>query len=383
MQKPVKRVLLIHPFGIGDALFMTPVIDALKQAGAEKIDLLLGSRTKAVFEHNPSVDEIFVVDRDKIRSQSTFRNILETAKLVLKLRKNRYDHLFDFSLARQYAFFAFLFLNIPKRIGFHYKRRGIFLTHRMVLEKSFSGKHVIEYYLELLKFVSIRPSTRSIQLSITKENEDEAEGVLRKENVPPFFAVAVPGGGESWGKDARLKRWPTAHFAKLFELIDKDKSLGSAPFKVVILGGKSESELAESLKALNPGRFINLAGKLPLLASAAVLKRARLLVANDGGLVHVAAAVGTPTIALFGPVDPKVYGPYPLHPARIAVTNDGPECRPCYQNMRYNSACEHVECLTGLSPDGIFYRLSESGFFERIQKAPVSAAADTHLYENQ
>lgn len=373
MQKPVNRVLLIHPFGIGDALFMTPVIDSLKKAGAEKVDLLLGSRTKTVFENNPSVNEIFVIDRDKMRSQSGFHNFQEAAKLILTLRKNRYDHLFDFSLSRQYAFLAFLFLSVPMRIGFNYKNRGIFLTHRMILEKSFSGKHVIEYYLELLRFVQVRASTRTIQFFLTKQDEREAADLLRSENLAANtpIMVAVPGGGESWGKDARLKRWPVAHFAKLFELINAQKSLSSEPLKVLILGGKNEYDLAESLRALNPGCFINLAGKLSLRGSAAVLKQSRLLVANDGGLVHVASALGTPTVAIFGPVDPKVYGPYPLHPARIAITNEGPECRPCYQNMRYNSACEHVECLTTLSPEGVFYRLTESGFFERIQKAPI------------
>lgn len=369
MQKPLKRALIIHPFGIGDVLFMTPVIDSLKNAGAEKIDLLLGSRTRTLFEHHPSVNEIFVVDRDKIRKQSPVQNFLKIVKLLIVLRKNRYDHLFDLSLSRQYAFFAFLFLSIPKRIGFDYKKRGLFLTHKMILDRSFSDKHVVEYYLELLKFVSVRPSTRSLQLFLTPENEKEASEILKNEGISienPLLAV-VPGGGESWGKDARLKRWPPAHFEKLFELIMSNQNLGFSRSKVLILGGKNEHELAESLKLLNPGRFVNLAGKLSILASAAVLRKARLLVANDGGLVHVAAALGTPTVALFGPVDPKVYGPYPLHPARVAITNDGPECRPCYQNMRYNSACEHIECLTGLSPDGIFHRLSESGFFQRIQ----------------
>jgi len=374
MPPPVKRVLLIHPFGIGDVLFMTPVIDSLKKSGVEKIDLLLGSRTKMLFEHNPSVDEIFVLDRDKIRRQSAIQNFIEIAKLLFRLRKNRYDHLFDFSLSRQYAFFAYLFLSIPKRIGFHYKNRGIFLTHKMVLEKSFSTKHVIEYYLELLKFVSIKPSTRSLQLFLTEKDENEASEILKKENISnqDLILAAVPGGGESWGRDARLKRWPVQHFEKLFESILSSRSFGSARLKVLILGGKNEHELAESLKSLNPDRYVNLAGKLSLCGSAAILKKAGLLVANDGGLVHVAAALGTPIIALFGPVDPKVYGPYPLHPARAAVTNDGPECRPCYQNMRYNSACEHIECLTGLLPDGVFNRLSESGFFKRIKKASIS-----------
>ena len=374
MSSNVERVLIVHPFGIGDALFITPVIRALHENGAQKIDLLLGSRTKELFQNHPLVNQIFAFDRDRFRVHSASKKFSELFSLLRELRKNRYDTLFDFSLSRQYAFWATFFLWVPRRIGFDYKKRGIFLTHRIKLPRGFSDKHVVQYYGELLNYVSFSKSLGKLELFLSQDNVLEAERVLEKSNIQePFIAVA-PGGGESWGKDARLKRWPVPYF---FELISKIEPYLSQRFKnVVIIGGKNEWELGESLRQLDPVRFSNLCGKTSLLGSAAILKKAQLLIANDGGIVHMASAVGTPVIALFGPVDPKVYGPYPSSPEKIAITNDGPECRPCYQNMRYNSECQHIDCLNTLKPNKVLEILARCSFFERLKKAT------SYLYSN-
>ena len=371
----LERVLIVHPFGIGDALFVTPVIRALCENGAQKIDLILGSRTRELFETHPAVDQIFVADRDRLRSQSIFQSIREIAALLGKLRKNRYGLLLDFSLSRQYAFFAFLFFGIPKRVGFSYKNRGIFLTDRIELPGGFSGKHAVDYYLDLLGQIPLAVSSRNLELYLNASDESEARSVFESLHFHPsrpFLAVA-PGGGESWGKDARLKRWPADYF---FKLIEKTRAeFGTRLFEfVVVLGGKNEWELGESLRLKDPVRIFNLCGKTSLRTSAAILKSARFLVANDGGLVHMASAVGTPVLALFGPVDPKVYGPYPPALNRAAITNDGPECRPCYQNMRYNRDCQHIDCLNTLYPETVFRIARERGFFECFFKEELSGS---------
>ena len=363
-----ERILIVHPFGIGDALFVTPVLRALHDQGAKKIDLVLGSRTRELFETNPFVDQIFVIDRDRLKKQSIFQNWYETAQFLKTLRKNHYELFLDFSLGRQYAFFTLLFLNISTRVGFSYKNRGIFLNRRMLLKQGFSERAVAEYYLALLDLISVPYSTNHLELYLTSEDEKRSVEILRSNGCDPnasYLAVA-PGGGESWGKDARLKRWPVDHFFRLIQKIEKDVVSFE---KVLVLGGKREWELGEALTQLEPSRFRNLCGQLPLRSTAAALKHAQLLLANDGGLVHMASAVGTPTIAIFGPVDPKVYGPYPPSPERVAVTNDGPECRPCYQNMRYNSTCEHINCLNMLEPEYVFQKAERAGLFERLKSA--------------
>ncbi len=153
MSSNIKRILIVHPFGIGDALFITPVIHALHQNGAEKIDLLLGSRTKELFESNPRVNEIFVLDRNYLKSVPLAEKFIELISLLSRLKQNHYDTFLDFSLSRQYAFFAAFFLWIPNRVGFNYKNRGIFLTQKLTIERGFSAKHVVEYYQDLLALI--------------------------------------------------------------------------------------------------------------------------------------------------------------------------------------------------------------------------------------
>ena len=351
---------------------MTPAIRALREGGVEQIDLVLGSRTRELFEHHPFVREIFTVDRDRLASQPRGRTLRELAVLLGRLRKNRYDLFFDFSLQRHYAFLAFLVLNIPKRIGFDYKNRGFFLTDKLRLPHAFAEKHVAEYHLDLIRQAGFSPASTRFEFHLADTDDQNADKTLQalSMNKTYAFLVAGPGGGESWGKDARLKRWPTAYFAELIRKILADPA-GPKLKKVLILGGQAERSLGDALAASLAGIGVNFCGELPLRTSAALIKRAALVVANDGGLVHIASAFGTPTVAFYGPVDPNVYGPYPASRTALAVVNDGPECRPCYQNFRYNSACQHVDCLNTLTPEKVWHRIQQNSFIHLLKENHV------------
>lgn len=369
-KKTIKRVLIVHPFGIGDALFVTPILRALHEQGVEKIDLILGSRTRELFETNPFVTGIYVIDRDEMRPQFFLKTFLQLTLLFFSLLMSRYDTLIDLSLSRPYALAATV-LGIRRRVGFSYKERGVFLNHRVDLNFGFSAKHVVEYYLDLLKKLSIPHESNRLEMYLTTEDEQEAREVLQSLNATldqPYLVVG-PGGGESWGKDARLKRWPAEYFAELIAQMRNERSVGFFG-KVLIMGGAGEAELGESLKKLGGEAYVNLCGKTSLRATAFLIKNARLMIANDGGLVHVASAVETPTIAIFGPVDSKIYGPYPGSARRIAISSGGPECRPCYRQMRYNAECVAAECLNQLKPEEAFRMVSEKGFFAHFGPRP-------------
>ena len=117
--KPFPRnVLVVQPYGIGDLLFITPVLRALRLIpGLERVDVLLGSRTEEVIRHNPHVDEIFTIDKDLFRRQSWLKTWSGLAQLGKTLRGRNYDLLLDYSFRDEYAFFALIFLNIPRRAG--------------------------------------------------------------------------------------------------------------------------------------------------------------------------------------------------------------------------------------------------------------------------
>jgi len=169
----LERVLLIHPFGIGDALFITPVIRALKESGVRQIDLLLGSRTREIFETNPHMSQIFEWDKSLVSGFSRkWDRLKKLATLFWRLRENRYQVCIDFSPRAQYAFLAWAVFWIPVRIGFNFKGRGLFLTHKEELSQGFVKKPVLEYYCELLHFLNIQVTNKRAELFLTDEDRE-------------------------------------------------------------------------------------------------------------------------------------------------------------------------------------------------------------------
>jgi len=369
-----ERILLIHPFGVGDALFITPVIRTLKARGVKQIDLLLGSRTRALFESNPFINQIFEWDKSPVNGVvQNWKRWQKLVSLFIKLWRSHYQVVLDFSPTAQYAFVSWLFFWIPIRIGFNFKKRGFFLTHKMELPNGYAGKSVVEYYLDLLQFFESGPLWKKTELFLNDEDRKAAQAILKKYNFTSGkrFLVAVPGGGESWGKDARLKRWPVGHFGKLIqELYQNFQDTFEAVF---ILGGQDEhflgTELLQEFKGIPA---YNLCGNTSIRSAAALIEKASVIIANDGGLVHIAHAVNTPVIGIYGPVDPKVYGPYPHSSKVLTITNQGPVCRPCYQRFRYQTDCKGVECLTQLTAECVAKDIKSTGFFEQLHPNLVS-----------
>ena len=137
--------------------------------------------------------------------------------------------------------------------------------------------------------------------------------------------------------------------------------------RFLILGSKNERALAEELiqfLELEKIKVRNLCGEISIQIAAALLKKSLLLIANDSGLTHLAHALEVPVVAIYGPVDPTVYGPYPRTEKVLVAVSEGPVCRPCYQQFRYQGLCGGLECLTGLTPDHVFQQVENSGLLK-------------------
>ncbi len=365
--KPLKRILIVNPFGIGDCLFLTPLIRALKkEARVEKIVLLLGSRTEAVFENDSYVDESIPIDRGWFRKQSFLRKLKFVFSLILRLRKEKFDTLIDVSLSREYSFLAKFFLGIHKRIGFDYHKRGLFLSDRFQLPQGYSNKHVIKYYLDLLKPLEVEASSQEMHLHVLEREINEVD-VLRESafnSGDDSYIVVAPGGGDSWGRDAQFKRWPVNYFVQLLSLLKMD-----LPTKqIVLLGSPGEKDLAEDFLELGPEfSVVNWIGKRKLRESFALIKKAAFVLTNDGGICHVSKALKTPVIAFYGPVDPMVYGPFPKTLDDVTIHRKDLECQPCYSSFRYNSECQTIDCLRGLMPNNVAEEIRKSDLLEKAK----------------
>lgn len=358
--RTLRRILIVHPYGIGDLLFVTPVMRALRLIPTvETVDLLLGSRTREVVENNPHIDDIFIVDKDRVHRQNWLENLRDYRELGRKLRAKHYDLILDYSLRREHAFFGRFFLGIPRCAGFAYKKRAIFHNVRYPLPEAFWKRHAVDFYCDLAEAAGIPVKDRFLEYYFPEPvSLIEAEAAGKLNLLPQRFLAVAPGGGDSWGKEASFKRWPVKYFAELIPWLQEKYDLHG----VAILGSRSERGLCEELQAMIKPPSVILAGETRLAQTAMVLKKSALFAGNDGGLVHLARALHVPLLAFYGPVPPEVYGPYPPSPGAIAIFKQGLECRPCYYKFRYNKQCQTIACLKDLKADEVIRMLNSASF---------------------
>lgn len=346
----MRRFLIVNPFGIGDVLFTTPIIEGIKSEHPENyLGYVCNIRTAPFILSNPNVDKTFIFEKDEYRHLwkiSRRRCIAKLYRLLKDIRNEKFEICFDFSLAQEYGLFLKL-AGIKERLGYNYRNRGIFLTKRIELGGGYSGKHIVEYYIGVLFLTGIRPpKDAALKIYLPDEDKQKAQNLLLLKGITDNegFVCIVPGAGASWGASSFRKQWPKEHFAELAKALCEE-----AQIKVVLLGSDDEKPICDYIKNEEP-RCINLCGETDLLTFSAIIAKAKLLITNDGGPLHIAVAQGTKTISIFGPVDEKVYGPFPPGERHLVIKNDALFCRPCYKNFKLPE-CKHKNCLEGISPD--------------------------------
>jgi len=348
----MRKILIINIFGIGDVLFTTPLIRNIKKEYPDcSIGYVCNLRALPVLAGNDKLDKIFVYERDDYRrlyDVSKIQFFKKFKKTLEDIKKEKYDVCIDLSLNPYASFFMWL-IGIPKRIGFNYKNRSPFLNKKVPLG-GYEDKHIIEYYLDILDKLGTVASFKEMELPLKEVDFKFAENNLpdHQSDRNPLVAI-MPGGGASWGKDAPYKRWPPEKYAKLADkLVEKYHAV------IILLGDKNEEKLcSEVLKSMQK-KALSFCGQTTVGQLGALLSKCRLAIVNDGGPLHIATAVGIRTVSIFGPVDEKVYGPYPQE-GHFVVTHDV-SCRPCYRNFR-RASCDHMSCLNHIEVDDVLTRV--------------------------
>jgi len=180
---------------------------------------------------------------------------------------------------------------------------------------------------------------------------EEARAWLERQGIrgtQPLLA-AVPGGGASWGTNARYKQWPAERFAALLDPLAK-KTNG----QVILLGDSADRPLCEAVAIAMRGKAMVLEPAPSALLLAGVVQCCQLIVGNDSGALHLAAAVGTPSVAIFGPANPLVYGPAPSMTQKHRVVARSLACRPCYERFHLPPCPFGIRCLTALDPQEVY-----------------------------
>ena len=324
-------VLVIQTSFLGDMVLTTPLLAQLAERGA--VDVVATPASVPLLANNPAVRELFVYDkRGRDAGLAGFR------RLAAKLGTRRYEAALLAQGSARSAALA-LVARIPRRIGFETSSGRWLYTERVVYR---DDHHHAERLFALGTALSGAAATRDALRPRLFPGDAERSAVdhllaaARYDgNRAPLVALAP---GSVWA----TKRWP--YYAELARLLR-----GRA--RLVVVGSRDDAPLARAIAEAVPDA-IDATGALSLLASAALIGRAAAIVTNDSAPQHLASAMGTPTVAIFGPTVPD-FGFGPLAPRAAVVGHEDLACRPCDRHGPQRCPLAHWRCMRDLSPERV------------------------------
>jgi lipopolysaccharide heptosyltransferase II len=341
-----RRILLIRLDLIGDLVLSLTVLRVLKRTYPEaEVDLLAIPSSAKVAASDPDLAQIIAYDPNIWRRPKALfqlHNWREAFAVVQRLRARQYD--LALSIYGSWAAILAVVSGAKRRVGFGRESYPGFMTDTVPGRHwdPRDHKHEVDYCLELAQAAgaSIRPEDRIPHLYVNPQARQEVEQLLRQEGIQTDkFLIACHVSSNN----GQSKRWPIPYWARLIErLIEED---GVA---VVLTGALNDLPLVENVMRHTHERAVNLAGKTSLTQLAALLQRADLLITGDSGPMHIAAALGTPLIAIHGPTDPALSGPIsPL----ATVLRSTIWCSPCYNAIGPADCRFHTtQCMKNILP---------------------------------
>jgi heptosyltransferase-2 len=316
--KGIQGILVKATNWVGDTIISFPAVHALRQHFPKaSITVLTKSRLAELWKANPAVDE--VIPYDLPTGAGRILGELWIARLI---RQRTIDLAVIFPRSFSSALMAFLG-GIPQRIGYKSEGRDLLLTERIDCTTEVLSRHRMYYYLHLIESLGRCPSPPLPSLALNGNQERWAETFLSHNDLKGKLLIGL-NPGATYG-DAKC--WSPERFAELGRRFIKDYGAS-----ILIFGSSRPPE-----KALNTSiaqgigaGCLNLSGETSLLQLAALLRRCRLLVTNDTGTMHVAAAVGTRVMAIFGPTDPRTTSP--LGEGHVVIRREV-SCSPCLKRV--------------------------------------------------
>lgn len=346
------NILIVNTFGIGDVLFSTPLIRQVREnLPASKIYYICNRRNYDLLKNDPELTDVLIYEKDEFREayeKSKIGFIKKLIHFIRAVKKLHIDSAIDLSLNHQMSVILML-AGIRARVGFNYKNRGRLLTKKIDIA-GFKDKHVVEYYLDLLRFLGFRVSGGNKLRAYSSPGARLKVDSFMKERALDGKTIVgmVGGGGKSWGGDAAYRRWDSANFAYLAKSL-----IGLGDIAVLLFGTSEESDICNSIcRDSGQNNCFSLCGNTTLDELVEFMKRCSLVICNEGGSMHIAVSQGVKTISIFGPVDDKVYGPYPVSDIHKVIKAHDLECRPCYKNFKHDK-CDNHDCLKRIDKDEV------------------------------
>jgi lipopolysaccharide heptosyltransferase I len=344
MSESFKNILIIKPSSLGDIVLALPALSALRESFPDAgISWLIRPEFAPLLENHPHLSDIISFDR-KFLGKAWFHPcaFASLISLILLLRRSKFDIVIDLQGLFRTAFLAWL-SGCKMRFGMADARElaHIFYTHKVTQDQD--CVHLVDYYLKIIQAAGASETQVQFLLPIDSAAVNSVSRLLESYEIKPDnYAVFVPSSAQ------RNKCWPIECFAALADKISSQFGLS-----IVATGIASEKSDIERLKNLANTPIANLAGATSLSELTALLKSARLVVGNDTGPGHIAAALGTPLVLIFGWSNPARVAPYGRNNCVVAIepddrglerssTNPKHDVRAVTVDEVYKRACEQM-----------------------------------------
>lgn len=324
-----ERILVKGVNWLGDAVMTLPAIKGLRSLfPAARISVLTKDNLADLYRGVSFVDET-IPEGD--------RGLAGMMRLTRRIQEGAFDTAVVFPASFRSALLIYLG-GVPERIGFAKEGRSPLLTKAMRRDPDLLRRHRVEYFMRLLEPFGAVPRPTAPRVDPTYEDRAWAARTI-EERLPGKGPLVAIHPGATYGN---AKRWYPDRFAAVGARLSKERGA-----RLAVIGGKAEIDVATEVARGIGAAATSFAGETSLLRLAALLERASVLVTNDTGPMHLAAAVGTPTVAVFGPTDPVTTRPYG---DRHTVVRHAVECSPC---LLRECPIDH-RCMTRIPADEVY-----------------------------
>jgi heptosyltransferase-2 len=313
----VKNILIRGTNWIGDVVMTLPAFAAVRRTFPKaKITVLVKPWVAALFDLCPDVDEVMT-----FQSPGAHEGFMGKMKLAQELRGRQFDMVVLLQNAIEAAIIA-RWAHIPIRIGYNSDVRGWLLTHSVQRTKAIRQVHQIDYYIEMLKAAGFQSAGRTVYLPLNDEYRALGDTLLSNFGLTNNKLLCGLAPGAAYGP---AKKWFPERYAAV-----ADRLMMSHDAQVLMMGSESDRDSLNAVQGFTKNRLVNLAGKTNLKEAIALIAKCHLFISNDSGLMHVAGALGIPTVAVFGSTNPTTTSPVG---EKSIVIYKGVPCSPCLKKV--------------------------------------------------
>jgi len=326
-----KRIIVTFLMHLGDLTLTTPFLHVLRKAAPDAyIAYLVDEKLKDVVLHNPNIDEVITID--KKGKDNSIIALHNTAKII---SDKKFDVLINLHPNERCSFIDFC-AKVPIKVGFSHFLFRPFLTKVTRLNRKM---HAADMYIDVLAQIGVKDlANNGLEIFPSDEQKKVAADFWVQQQLGEDDELV----GFNIGSAVKTKRWAPERFAQVAD------ALAAKGYRTVFFGGSMDEAMVKEATVFMKTKPIIATGQFTIGQLAAAMKRCSLIITNDSGPMHVAISQKVPIVAMYGPSDPNLYGPYTK---KATIVTAIPPCTGCAKAMKHE--CDDMQCMTRLTVEQV------------------------------